>query len=82
MIDQIKFNDVINKNLILNYEKFEGVLVKKGYEKYQGYADNFGLQWNKFQLTQFDSYNGTSNSEERLFQCSRWDPNSLKNKFV
>ena len=71
MIDQIKFNDVINKNLILNYVEFDGVLVKKGYEKYQGYADNFGLQWNKFQLTQFDSYNGTSNSEEKLFEV-KW----------
>ena len=34
-----------------------------------GYADAFGEQWNRYRLTQLDSYTGTTISEERLRRC-------------
>ena len=34
------------------------------------YAQNFGLQWNEFQLTQFDSDSGLPLTENRLKECS------------
>lgn len=34
-----------------------------------GYADAFGAQWNKYRLTQLDSYTGVTISEERLRRC-------------
>ena len=76
------FQDVIDAEKFKKYKIFNGVWIKENYLHEQGYASNFGLQWNKFKLTQFDSNNGTSKSNDRLFGCSGWSPESLKNKFV
>lgn len=46
------------------------------------YAQNFGLQWNEFQLTQFDSDSGLPLTENRLKECSEWDLDDLKGKLV
>jgi len=46
------------------------------------YSRNFGLQWNKFPLTQFDSYTGYPLTKNRLFDSSEWNLNDLKNKVV
>lgn len=43
--------------------------IKHGIPRFVGdgnYADAFGLQWNTFKLTQFDSYTGTSITASRL----------------
>jgi SAM-dependent methyltransferase len=37
-----------------------------------GYADNFGLQWNRYRKTQLDSLNGTKLSENRLWGETGW----------
>lgn len=37
-----------------------------------GYADNFGLQWNRYRRTQLDSLNGTQLSENRLWSETGW----------
>lgn len=42
------------------------------------YADNFGLQWNRFAEIQMDRENGGSRqSEERLFSETDWNPEEL-----
>lgn len=41
------------------------------------YASNFGFQWNRFQRTQLDSYNGTNISRDRFLQATRWDSQRL-----
>jgi len=46
------------------------------------YADNFGLQWNKFRRTQLDSNSGHPISEERFVQSTGWSPSLLKGKLV
>jgi 2-polyprenyl-3-methyl-5-hydroxy-6-metoxy-1,4-benzoquinol methylase len=38
----------------------------------EGYAANFGLQWNAFQLTQFDSNTGKTLTRDRLLDNSKW----------
>jgi 2-polyprenyl-3-methyl-5-hydroxy-6-metoxy-1,4-benzoquinol methylase len=38
----------------------------------EGYAGNFGLQWNTFQLTQFDSRTGKTLTRDRLLQNTKW----------
>ena len=50
--------------------------------KQQSYADNFGLQWNTFQLTQFDSYSNLPLTENRLCECSEWNLERLKGRNV
>ncbi|WP_424627542.1 class I SAM-dependent methyltransferase [Bradyrhizobium sp. SYSU BS000235] len=47
-----------------------------------GYADAFGLQWNRFRKTQLDSYTGTTISLDRLRRCVGGDLSVLRGKSV
>lgn len=47
-----------------------------------GYADSFGLQWNRFAKVQLDSANGGSYSKDRFDQELRWGPADLNEKWV
>jgi uncharacterized protein YbaR (Trm112 family) len=42
------------------------------------YADNFGMQWNKFRLTQMDSHTKIPISEERFYQATIGQRRNLK----
>ena len=46
------------------------------------YSDSFGLQWNKFEKTQLDSYQMQGRSEQRLLEETGWEPESIKNKLI
>lgn len=46
------------------------------------YTDNFGYQWNKFPLTQLDSYSGHPISSDRFFKATGWLPEDLKDQWV
>lgn len=46
------------------------------------YADNFGMQWNKFSKTQLDSYSGHPISADRFWQATGWSRDGLRGKWV
>ena len=46
------------------------------------YADNFGMQWNKFSKTQLDSHAGHPISAERFWHATGWNPRELEGKWV
>ena len=46
------------------------------------YADNFGLQWNRFSKTQLDSFSGIPISSSRFWKATGWQPQSLKDRWV
>ena len=46
------------------------------------YADNFGIQWNKFQKTQLDSYSGHTISADRFWQTTGWEPRDIAGQWV
>ena len=48
----------------------------------QNYASSFGYQWNKYRVTQLDSYSGTSISRDRLKQIMGESFKDLKGKKV
>jgi SAM-dependent methyltransferase len=43
-----------------------------------GYADTFGKQWNQFQRTQIDKFNGTTLSRDRFYSGTGWSVDDLK----
>lgn len=45
------------------------------------YANNFGLEWTKHAVTQYDSYSGKKVSETRFFEETKWD-RSLKGQYI
>ncbi|MGI8402117.1 MAG: class I SAM-dependent methyltransferase [Gemmatimonadaceae bacterium] len=48
----------------------------------KNYAENFGIQWNRFRGTQLDSVSGLPISRERFYGFSRWNPAQLAGKLV
>ena len=46
------------------------------------YADNFGLQWNKFRQTQLDSYSGHPISANRFWKATGWRPEDINGQWV
>ncbi len=46
------------------------------------YADNFGMQWNKFRQTQLDSYSGHPISAERFWKATGWKPEEIAGQWV
>src|SRR6185369_11180965 len=42
------------------------------------YADNFGLQWNKFRQTQLDSFTGLPISADRFWKATGWKPGDIR----
>ncbi|MBU3564461.1 methyltransferase domain-containing protein [Polynucleobacter sp. MWH-HuK1] len=46
------------------------------------YADNFGMQWNKFRQTQLDSYSGHPISANRFWQATGWNVEDIAGKWV
>lgn len=46
------------------------------------YADNFGMQWNRFRKTQLDSHSGHPISADRFWKATGWSPSELKGKWV
>ncbi|NOU34686.1 MAG: methyltransferase domain-containing protein [Polyangiaceae bacterium] len=47
-----------------------------------GYADSFGMQWNRFRETQLDSLNGTQLSTNRFWGETEWTPKDIENKWI
>ncbi len=46
------------------------------------YADNFGMQWNRFAKTQLDSHSGHTISAERFWKATGWRPDELRGQWV
>jgi SAM-dependent methyltransferase len=46
------------------------------------YADNFGLQWNRFRKTQLDSYSGHPISADRFWKATGWKHRDLTGQWV
>ncbi len=46
------------------------------------YHENFGFQWNRFDKLQLDSFNGSTESRDRLLFQSELDPKDFKDKII
>jgi len=47
-----------------------------------GYAANFGEQWNRFRRTQLDKFNGTNLSSQRFYAGTGWTKRELEGALV
>jgi SAM-dependent methyltransferase len=48
----------------------------------QNYAENFGMQWNRFRSTQLDSVSGVPISSDRFYRYTKWSPEEMAGKLV
>jgi SAM-dependent methyltransferase len=47
----------------------------------ENYAENFGLQWNRFKRTQLDKFSGLTISRDRFFKVTQW-PDHLESELI
>ena len=62
-----------------HFYKKDNVYIDK---RTEDYATNFGLQWNKFTLTQYDSFTKLPLTKNRLSNSSEWKIEEMKDKLV
>ena len=76
-------NNFLNIKSILDNNDFfikkENIYIDK---RLEDYSPNFGLQWNKFPITQFDSHTGFPLTKNRLLSSSEWNLNEIKDKLI
>ena len=76
-------NEFLNIKSILDSNEFfikkENIYIDK---RLDDYSSNFGLQWNKFPTTQFDSHTGYPLTRNRLLNSSEWKLNEIKDKLI
>ncbi len=48
----------------------------------RNYADNFGMQWNRFASTQLDSHSGHPVSADRFWAATGWSAEDLRGRWV
>ena len=46
------------------------------------YADNFGLQWNKFSKTQLDSFTKKTITFDRFWKATGWDSKRMEGQYI
>ncbi len=78
-----KFDDGRIKSGELKF-KDKTVPVKEGIPRFSSdeYARNFGIQWNHFRQTQFDSYTKMPLTSKRFWGNTKWDIKELTGKTV
>lgn len=62
--------------------KYEIVNYIPRFVEKSNYADNFGMQWNKFRKTQLDSFSKVPISEDRFWKSTGWKNESLKGNII
>ena len=62
--------------------KYEIVNFIPRFVEKSNYADNFGMQWNKFRKTQLDSFSKVPISEDRFWKSTGWKKESLKGNII
>src|ERR1043165_1690349 len=82
-----QITDIIEGRLGDRNDKKKEYLIKNGIPRFQdispgNYSDNFGLQWNKFKKTQFDSYSGLTITEDRFWKTTKWNIDELRGKVI
>ena len=80
MTSEIEFHNI--KKILETksfFEKKDNIYIDK---RADDYAKNFGIQWNKFPLTQLDSCTGFPLSKNRLLKSSKWNLSEIKNKLI
>lgn len=78
-------NDEIGDGQLCPRDSGPTVPVRGGIPRFvanQGYAGNFGLQWNTFRSTQLDSSTGLPLTFNRFWNNTKWKPRELHGKTI
>lgn len=72
-------------NLLTTNQNIEQYEIRNNIPRFvppSNYTDNFGFQWNKFAMTQLDSFSGQPITFNRFWKATGWNPEEMKGKWV
>ena len=78
-------DEIISGRLTLKASQGSAIEIVSGIPRFvpiKNYADNFGLQWNKFKTTQLDSATGLPLTANRFWTNTKWSPDELVGKKI
>lgn len=76
---------IIDDDVLVSEDGAHRYPVRRGVPRFvpeSNYADNFGMQWNRFARTQLDSHSGHPISHDRFWHATGWAPDAMKGKWV
>lgn len=85
LVAQDAANDDIFEGTLRTVDGAHSYPIRGGIPRFvpeSGYADNFGMQWNKFAHTQLDSHTGFPISADRFWESTRWTRQDLADQWV
>jgi SAM-dependent methyltransferase len=84
-ITRAQAGEIIDGVLTSKSKPETSVPIKKGIPRFvdcRNYAENFGIQWNRYKSTQLDSRSGLSLTSDRFWKSTKWNPNDLRGKTI
>jgi 2-polyprenyl-3-methyl-5-hydroxy-6-metoxy-1,4-benzoquinol methylase len=79
MIDSATLQEFVSEDGAHRYPVVDGI---PRFVPASTYANNFGMQWNRFCKTQLDSHSGHPISADRFWKATGWSPSELRGKWV
>lgn len=70
----------LSENSLVDPESGQSFPIINGIPRFcpiDNYTNSFGFQWNKYRLTQIDTYSGSRQSTDRFYAETSWDPDDL-----
>ncbi|QWD00760.1 methyltransferase domain-containing protein [Polynucleobacter paneuropaeus] len=77
--------NIVNEGWLVSEDGLCRYKISNGIPRFvaqSNYADNFGMQWNHFRLTQLDSHSGVSISSDRFWSATNWSPEIINDQWV
>lgn len=77
--------EIISGSLIPKHGNQNTIDIVRGIPRFVSgteYCENFGIQWNNFQTTQFDSASGFHFTANRFWKHTKWLPEELSGKTI
>jgi ubiquinone/menaquinone biosynthesis C-methylase UbiE len=83
VIEEVNGHKAVKKGTLTDRDNRREYTIDNYIPRFTGtdnYAASFGLQWNKFKRTQFDSHTGRPFTAERLWHNTKWNPEKMRGK--
>ena len=84
-VDAQEIDGVISSGWLVSETSHHRYPVRNGVPRFvaeSNYADNFGMQWNRFGKTQLDCFSGQPISANRFWRATGWNSEQLKGRWL
>lgn len=83
IVEDSEGGKVVREGLLISKDDKRRYPIRNYIPRFVGsknYADSFGLQWNRFKKTQFDSHTGKPLTADRFWKNTKWEAGAMSGK--